>query len=79
MQHMEITVCGTHQQILLEGLQASGKKFFLKKLNINQRNRGKKEVSKRKQGEKLGRQGRNNITRQKTVGYSSSSCAPCED
>lgn len=78
MQHMEITVCGTHQQILLEGLQASGKKF-LKKVNINQRNRGKKkEVSKRKRGE-LGRQGRNNITRQKTVGYSSSSCAPCED
>lgn len=42
MQHMEITVCGTHQQILLEGLQASGKKFF-KKVNINQRNRGKKK------------------------------------
>lgn len=42
MQHMEITVCGTHQQILLEGLQASGKKFF-KKVNINQRNREKKK------------------------------------
>lgn len=42
MQHMEITVCGTHQQILLEGLQASGKKF-LKKVNINQRNREKKK------------------------------------